>query len=132
MAVAKDIHAAVFRNATALFMARVENATGTVITQSSTSSIRYSVYELDADDPDSFVVVVGHDNVTLDVAEVIFDALQNDEAWTIDTTGYNFRHELDVSQNEAFSQAGRLYQVRYELTPGDGQKIVFRFKVRCI
>jgi len=132
MAVAKDIHAAVFRNATALFMARVENATGMAITQSSTSSIRYSVYELNADDPNALTVVVGHDNVTLVVSDVIFDTLQNDQAWTVDTTGYNFRHELDVSLNEAFSQAGQLYQVRYELTPGNGQKIVFRFKVRCI
>ena len=132
MAIAKDIHATVFRNATALFMARVENASGTAITQLSTASVRYSVYELDADNSNSLVAVSGHDNVVLTVSDVVFDSLQTGGAWTVDTTGYNFRHELDVSQNEAFLKAGQLYQVRYELTPVLGQKIIFRFKVRCI
>ncbi len=132
MAVAKDVHATVFRNATAIFMSRVENASGQAITQASIASIRYAVYAIDGNDPDMLSVVAGHDNVTLNESDVVFDTLQTDEAWTVDATGYNFRHELDVSQNEAFSKAGGIYQVRYELTPVLGQKIVFRFKLRCI
>ena len=50
----------------------------------------------------------------------------------VDSEGYNFRHELDVSQNEAFPKAGTVYQVRYELTPVLGQKIVFRFQLKSI
>jgi len=132
MAVAKDIHATVFRNATAIFMSRVENASGQAITQASITSIRYSVYELNTDDPASLTAVVGHEEVALSVNDVVFDTLQTDQSWTVDATGYNFRHELDVLQNEAFSKAGRVYQVRYELTPVFGQKIIFRFKLRCI
>ncbi len=132
MAVAKDVHATVFRNATATFLARVENTSGQVLTQASVTSIRYSVFEIDIEDPDATSVVTGHDDVALTVADVVFDTLQLDEPWTVDAEGYNFRHELDVSQDEAFSQAGRVYQVRYEIAPVLGQKIVFRFQLRCI
>jgi len=132
MTVARDIHAAVFRNATATFMARVENATGQEINQASVSSLKYSVYELDINDPAVLTVVTGHDQVSLTIADVVFDTLQSDDSWTVDTVGYNFRHELDVSLNEAFANAGGVYQVRYELTPVTGQKIVFRFQLRCI
>ncbi len=132
MAVAKDIHAVVFRDATATFMARVENSSGQAIMQGSVAAVQYSVYQLDKNDPNALSVVVGHDEVTLNVTDVVFDTLQTDLSWTVDTEGYNFRHELDVSLNEAFSIAGGVYQVRYELTPVLGQKIVFRFHVRCI
>ncbi|MCA9229200.1 MAG: hypothetical protein KDA57_01000 [Planctomycetales bacterium] len=132
MTVARDIHATVFRNATATFMARVENAVGQAITQASVASVHYTVFELDAVDPTSLMAVIGHDDVVLAASDVIFDTLQSDESWTVDATGYNFRHELDVSSNEAFAKAGGLYQVRYELIAVVGQKIVFRFKLRCI
>ena len=132
MAIAKDIHAAVFRNATATFMARVENSSGQTIDQASVASILYTVYELTKDDPTVLTPVAGHQNVAINVANVVYDTLQLDSAWTVDTVGYNFRHELDVSQNEAFALAGATYQVRYELTPVLGQKIVFRFQLRCI
>ena len=132
MAVAKDIHAVVFRNATATFMSRVENASGLAINQASIASILYTVYELSKDDPTVLTPVTGHQNVALNISGVVYDTLQLDSAWTVDTVGYNFRHELDVSLNEAFPSAGKLYQVRYELTPVLGQKIVFRFQVRSI
>ncbi len=132
MAVAKDIHAVVFRNATATFMARVENSSGLAVNQASVASILYTVYELVKDDPTVLTPVTGHQEVALGTTEVVYDTLQLDSAWTVDATGYNFRHELDVSLNEAFSEAGGIYQVRYELTPVAGQKIVFRFKLRCI
>ncbi len=132
MAVAKDIHATVFRNATATFMARVENATGQAINQVSIASIRYTVYELDFSDPSILLPITGHDQALLLKTDVVFDTLQLDAVWTVDAIGYNFRHELDVSLNEAFPKAGGVYQVRYELTPVLGQKIVFRFHMRCI
>ncbi len=128
MAIAKDIHAAVFSNATAVFMTRVENASGQVINQASVVSITYTVYELVKGDPNTLTPVAGHQNVALGISNVVFDTLQLDGAWTVDSIGYNFRHELDVSLNEAFAKAGAIYQVRYELTPVTGQKIVFRFR----
>ncbi len=68
----------------------------------------------------------------LTVADVIFNALQTDPLWTVDTTGYNFRHVLDVSAHPAFTVAGRRYLVEYQLTPAAGQMIFVRFRINVI
>ncbi len=130
MAGAKDIQGTVFQQATATFMARVENSAGVNLDQAAVASIKYTISVVSNDETGS--AILGHEKVALDKAAVIYNALQNDSTWTVDTVGYNFRHEIDVSQYEAFSKAGETYQVRYEVTPVSGQKIVFRFCVRCI
>ncbi len=60
---------------------------------------------------------------------VLFNSLQTDSLWTVDVTGYNFRHTPDVSTNAAFAVAGRRYLVEYQLTPALGQVIVVRFRI---
>ncbi len=132
MAIAKDILGSVFSNGSAVLLARVVDSQGLPVTQASVASVEYSIFALEVDDPLTLTAVVGHEAVTLDIADVIFDTLQNDAAWTLDEVGYNFRHEVDVTTNEAFPQVGRVYQIRYEMLPLSGQKIVFRFQVRCI
>jgi hypothetical protein len=77
--------------------------------------------------------VANHAAVSLTIANVIFDTLQTDDLWNErDSTGYNFRHQIDISSNAAFTLAGRRYLVEYTLTPGSGQVIVFRFVVDVI
>ena len=132
MAIAKDIHGTVFRHGTAVLMARVVDAHAEAINQASVASATYTIFALEQDNPMSLVAVVGHEEVALDLEAVIFDTLQTGGGWTADEEGYNFRHELDVSADEAFNEAGRVYQVRYELLPVTGQKIVFRFQLKCV
>lgn len=132
MVMAKDIHGTVFRHGSAVMLARVVNSSAVAVTQASVVNASYTVFALTADDPVSLSPVEGHENIALDVEEVIFDVLETGPEWTADEVGYNFRHELDVSVDEAFDQAGRIYQVRYELQPVTGQKIVFRFLLKCI
>ena len=132
MPVARDIPGAVFREGTAVLMARIVDADDTPVTQASAAAIRYSVLEVNRHDPDDLAAVVGHDDVALDPADVLFDTLQTGGAWTADATGYNFRHEIDTGGSEPFPRAGGCYQVRYELVPIAGQKIVFRFKLRSL
>jgi len=132
MTVAKDIQGTVFQNATATFMARVESSAGVNLDQAAVASIKYTISEISQADPRAQRAVIGHENTLLDKTAVIYDVLQNDATWTVDAIGYNFRHEIDVSQHEAFPQRGEVYQVRYEIVPAVGQKIVFRFCVRCI
>ena len=74
----------------------------------------------------------GHTAVGLTVADVVFNTLQNDALWTVDATGYNFRHVLDVTVNQAFTIAGRRFLVEFELTPGSGQVILVRFRLNVI
>ncbi len=132
MANAKDIQGTVFRNGTAVLLARIVDGHADAVNQASLASGSYTIFALTQDHPQVLTVVEGHEDVALDVEVVIFNSLQTDNGWTVDEVGYNFRHELDVSAEEAFSEAGRVYQVRYELVPVTGQKIVFRFQLRCI
>ena len=113
-------------------MARIVNTAGQNVQQAGVSAIKYSVYELDPCRPDNLTVVTGHDNVTLTISSVIYDTLQTGGLWTVDSTGFNFSHEINVSSDEAFPKAGAQYQVRYELTPTTGQKTIIRFHLRVI
>ena len=62
----------------------------------------------------------------------IFDSLQDGGLWNEDDVGYNFKHVLDVSTNQAFASAGKHYQIRFLLTPVTGQEIIVRFRVNAI
>jgi len=132
MPYASDIHGTAFKNGSAVLMARIVDSDGEYVQQSGISSIEYSIYELDPCRPDNLSVVAGHDGVSLTVDDVIFNSLQSGGLWTVDEDGYNFRHEIDVSQTEAFPKAGVQYQVRYEMLPTAGQKTIVRFQLRVI
>ena len=132
MADAADIYATAFKNGSITLLARIVGADGSPIVQADVASAAYSVYLLDDQDADARNVVAGHDGVALSVASIVFDTLQTDALWTVDATGYNFRHVLDVSANQAFAIAGRRYLVEFELTPGSGQEILARFRVNVI
>lgn len=129
---AKDIFGTAFKNGSAILMARIVDAAGANVQQAGLAAIEYSIYELDPCRPDSLSVVAGHNGVSLDVADVVFNALQPGGLWMVDGVGYNFRHEIDVSASAAFPKAGAQYQVRYELTPTTGQKTIVRFQLRVI
>jgi len=85
-------------------------------------AVHYSVFLLDDADADARTPVEGHSDVALASQDVLFDTPQNDALWEVDELGYNFRHELDVSQHPAFAIAGRRYLVEYRLQPVSGQR----------
>jgi hypothetical protein len=132
MAEAQDVHGTVFKNGSATLLARVVGADGMVVTRAAISSVTYSVFLLDDQDPDSQTAVTGHGNVSLTVDDVLYDVLQRDSLWTKDAIGYNFKHVLDVSDHAAFAVAGRSYRVLFALTPSSGQVILVRFRVHAI
>ena len=147
MANLRDVHGDVFKNSSPVFMSRVVDTEGEVITLSDISGqtidsssseecdlpVTYSVYLLDDQDADDRTVVTGHDGVELNAEDVIFDDLQISAAWTIDTVGFNFRHQIDGCPNGPFTIAGRRYLVEYKFqTAGGGKVIVVRFRVNVI
>jgi len=132
MATAQDTYGTVFKNGAAILLARIVGSDGSPITTSDVATLRYSVLELDECHPDQQVAIDGHNDASLTLGSVLHDTLQTDSLWTADSTGYNFRHEIDVASNEAFPKAGVSYQVRYQVTPVNGQKIIFRFHLRAI
>jgi hypothetical protein len=132
MANASDVHGVVFKNGSATLLARVVGADATPVTQADLASARYTAYLLDESDPDAGAAVAGHAGVSVDVASLIYDELQNDALWDVDDSGYNFKHVLDVSTDQVFTIAGRLYRVVFELTPTSGQVILVRFRLHAI
>ena len=138
MPAAKHIQGTVLKGGTAIFLARLVNNSGSLITQSSLSSGVYTISRLDPNDPDSETAATGHVAATLTIASVIFDTLQRDELWKndegqyLDELGYNFKHQPDVSTNAAFAVAGTRYKINYRLTPSSGQVIVVAFEVGCL
>jgi len=129
---AQDIQGTVFKNGSAILLARVVGAGGTAVTQAEIAAIRYTAHLLDDQDPDQQTPLEGHVAVSLSVADNIYDTLQTDALWTRDTIGYNFKHVLDVTSYPAFPTAGRSYRIVVELTPASGQVILVRFRLHAI
>lgn len=132
MAEAADTYGTAFKNGSVTLLARVVGKDGAEIVQTDITSVKYSVHLLDDQDADGRTAITGHSAVALAVADVVFNTLQNDALWTVDEIGYNFRHVLDVSANQAFTIAGRRFLVEFELTPGSGQVVLVRFRINVI
>lgn len=132
MTLANDIRGTVFKESGPVLLARIVGVDGTPVVRADLASCHYSVLEVDYADPDSLTPVTGHDNIALDVDEVLYDSLQTDGAWTTDAVGYNFRHDVDVSANEAFPTAGLTYQIRYEAIAVAGHRLVWRYLITVI
>lgn len=132
---ARDTAGVVYKNGSVTMMRRVTGNDAANIVQADISSGVYTAYLLADNAPDTQTAVTNHTAIAIVVADTIFDTLQTtalDAAWTEDTTGYNFRHILDVSANQAFTIAGRTYRVIFTLTPASGQVIEVRFRLAVI
>ena len=127
---ASDISGTVFVGGSSTNMARIIGISGSVVTRADIATITYSLYTFNKYSG-ARTVVTNHDAVSLTVNDVIYDVLQIDALWTVDTTGYNFRHELDVSANAAFATTGN-YLLEYRLQPVSGQIIIVRFRLQAI
>lgn len=128
---AKHIQGVVHTNGTATCMARVVGWENAAITQSDIASASYTVYLVSATDPNVWPPVDDHDAVALTVASIIYDTMQTAAPWTVDATGYNFRHTVPIA-NAAFATPARSYVVQYTLTPASGEPIVVSFALRAI
>jgi hypothetical protein len=132
MATATDITGYVFVGGSAVTLARIEKADGTALVQADVSSITYTVYQLPVGE--SPAAVEGHTDAPLVIEDVIFDTLQTDGYWTADATGYNFRHEVDVTEHDAFTAfttAQANHRIEYKITPVLGQVIIVRYQVEA-
>ncbi len=91
-------------------MARI-HAGGANLTQSDVSAIEYQIFPTNS--------TTAHTTATsLTVASVVFDALQTDDRWTEDATGYNFRHDVAAT---VLTDPSKQYEIEYKvtLTAGD-------------
>jgi len=125
MANAIDFLGTTFLDGGATLLARVEQD-GVLIQQADIASIAYTIHALDADQ--NRTAVTGHEAVTVAVGEAVFDALQTDDMWTADASGYNLRIVVDGSINPPWPTAGVTYLVVATITPHVGQPFVVRWR----
>lgn len=99
----------VYEDGGADFRARVYGHAGALLQQATVSTITGKVFDLDSATPTTAVYTP-----TLVVATQVFDTLQTDGTWTLDTTGYNFAHAMPA---DAFPTGNHRYRVEYKITP---------------
>lgn len=127
-----EIYGSTFVGASVVLMARVAFADGTLVATEDIDSVTYSVAEIDPCGLAAPVAVEGHADEALDAEQVLSASLLDDPPWDVDEVGFNFRHEIDVTDSPAFVTAGRSYRIEYVLTPTDGQPIVVRFVIEAL
>jgi len=64
------------------------------------------------------------------VSSAVFNTLQTDSRWTVDSTGYNFRFTVPAA---SFAKAGKA-RVEFKFTPASGQPfhVVFDVQVSAL
>lgn len=116
---AELVRGTAWEDSAVVLMARIANASGSNITQASTTSITYSVWE----SGNSTAVVT---STSLTPSAVVFDTLQTPTIWTTDSTGYNFRHDPPAS---ALPNGGKTYTFEYRFDPSSGEDFSVVFEV---
>lgn len=119
-------------NGTATLLARVVGWDAEAITQADVDQITYTVYRQSATQPPTRTAVELHEDLAAAVASVIFDALQTDARWTVDATGYNFRHTIPLAPGPLFATPAAQWIVEYTITPVSGEPIVVPFFLRSV
>lgn len=89
-------------------MARFKSPAGANGVQADITSITLSVFE----ESSSTAVATA----TLTVSSVVFNSLQTDARWTVDSTGYNFGYATVASQVPAPGK----YRFEFKFTPASG------------
>lgn len=101
----------------AVLMARIVDLDGAAVRRADVESIWFSA--------------PGTAAVAINVDDVLFDALQNGGAWTLDDVGYNFRHEIGDEVPQIAARP-RCFGLEYELTLSHGETTRLRFQVRAV
>lgn len=70
-------------------LARIVGPDGNNATQSNVGAITCSVFDRTGTTPD-----VATQTPTVSVASAVYNALQTDSRWSVDSTGYNFAHTI--------------------------------------
>lgn len=99
-------------------MAQVTDGDDNYITQAGMSTITYTVTDVDGD--------VTVSSTPLTISAVVFDTLQTESRWTLDSIGYNFAFSVPVT---GIPEGGRTYIVHVIFTPVSGPAWVHDFQI---
>jgi hypothetical protein len=116
------IKGVVIEDGGATLLARIVGNAGTVITQATITSITYQEFKKGT----TIDIAV---NSPLTVSSVVFDALQTDAIWTIDSTGYNFSYAAAATE---FPDGRETYEWEFKFTPSTGQVFYILYSISTI
>jgi len=122
MPVPEFIKGVVVEDGGATVLARVVGNAGVAVTQASISDITYTEFKQDT-------TVDLAQNSPLTVSDVIFDILQTDAIWTIDSIGYNFKHPLVAAE---FPDGPEIYIVQFKFEPGTGEPFYVLYELNAL
>jgi len=111
-----------FQDGGVALMARIVGNSAVNITQGSITSIALTV--LDANTRDIEIA-----EAAIVVATAVFDALQTDDRWTVDSTGYNFRDDVPAA---SLADGNKTYRFEYAFTPASGAVFFVVFHVTTL
>lgn len=98
-------------------LARITDAENAIIQQADVSTIKYESWIIEPPSVPTRVTAA----TSLTKTDVIFDALQTDDIWTVDEEGYNFRATLATTD---FPQQ---VKTQYQGNPSVAQKVEVQF-----
>lgn len=121
-----------------VLMARATTIAAASLTQADCESIRIDLYRVDQNSSLPLVNVdaSGNDLVansdgsfdpldTPSIASVVFDTLQTDSRWNLDSTGYNVAYMIEPPQ------IGKTYELRCRITLVSGSHVVAAWKINA-
>lgn len=132
-----------FERHAVVLMARVTGANRQAIVQSSLNKIFYEVWKIPTPQanrlPPDYAAYGdlsrSRDSTELTIGSVIFDTLQTDARWTVDTTGYNFLVELDAATFEEIPAAdypeSQWYEIPIRFEPTSGAAFGVNYQIEC-
>lgn len=130
---AVSVRGIVFVGGTVACMARIYDEDDAAITQAKCNAITYSIYSINRA-TGTRTAIENHQDVSLTVANVVFDSNQTGTGWSEDSTGYNFRFVIDISSNAAFATVNTDYvvEVTIDHATANYQDIVVPFDITAI
>lgn len=118
------IRATIWEDSAVTCMARYETEDATNLQQADMTSIAWKLF-----DSADLSAVVTNGSGTLTVADVVFDTLQTDDRWSVDSTGYNFK--TSISQT-LLNTGGKVYQFWLLFTPSSGAPWYDQFEITTV
>jgi hypothetical protein len=66
------------------------------------------------------------------VSDVLLPTLVNDESWSVDVAGYNFRHNVAIGDGIATPTTGGRIELCYVFSGTDNTKSIIRFRLKLV
>jgi hypothetical protein len=113
-----------------VLLARIVDSAGRPIPPSQVDSIEYLVLEHDSCRPEYSPRDDERPGTRLVVSDVLSPGLVNDDSWSVDVAGYNFRHEVAIGKGMATPTPSGRVELRYVFSSTDNIKSIIRFDLK--